>query len=282
MQMKKLIFNSDDFGYSEATNLGIKKGYESGVITSTCLMPTGNAFEHAVYEVLPQIKEIGLGIHLDLIECKSLTNQPLLTNQNGYFNNGFLSLLLKSNDKTFLNQVEIELRTQIEKVLNVSEVDHINSHIHFHSIPHIFEIVSRLADEYKITNIRTQFEMLYFAKGVNKHFTAAYFTNIIKNIILNSFSLFNKQIVKKYSLNTNDFLIGVLYTGMMNENAVISGLNALKSDDIAAEILIHPDFYEDEILDTKRYEQYLLTQSDTIIDSIKKQGWQLINYKNID
>ena len=46
--MKKLIVNADDFGLHEEINKGIIKGYQEGFITSTSLMCSASAFEHAV------------------------------------------------------------------------------------------------------------------------------------------------------------------------------------------------------------------------------------------
>ena len=44
----KLIVNADDFGISEAVNRGIVEAFDGGIVTSTSLMATGDAFEHAV------------------------------------------------------------------------------------------------------------------------------------------------------------------------------------------------------------------------------------------
>ncbi len=44
----KLIVNADDFGIAEAVNRGIVEAYDRGIVTSTSIMATGPAFEHAV------------------------------------------------------------------------------------------------------------------------------------------------------------------------------------------------------------------------------------------
>ncbi|HCR2251849.1 TPA: ChbG/HpnK family deacetylase, partial [Enterococcus faecium] len=36
--MGKVIFNSDDFGYSHGVNYGIMDAYQRGILTSTTLM----------------------------------------------------------------------------------------------------------------------------------------------------------------------------------------------------------------------------------------------------
>lgn len=280
--MKKLIFNSDDFGYSTAFNEGIKKGFQSGVLSSTCILANGEAFDEAINLILPQIPDIGLGIHLDIIEGKSLTNPNMLCDSNGNFNKGFVHILKKSYDKNFIQQVEQEFRAQIEKILSKTKVDHINSHVHTHAIPEIFKLTCKLAKEYGIKNIRTQFEIPYFIPKIKKHITTKYPINLIKLTLLNSFTILNKKEVTKYGLRTNDYILGVTYTGYMDENAVNYGLKAIKSEDCLTEILIHPTYFEEgKITKPFNYAEYMITQSPTIKENISNQGWVLTNYRDI-
>lgn len=278
--MKKLVFNSDDFGYSGAFNEGIKRGFLSGVLSSTCILANGEAFDEAIEDILPQIPEIGLGIHLNIIEGKSLTNPSLLCDNKGFFNKGFIHMLLNSANHDFLNQVEKEFRAQIEKILAKTNVDHINSHVHTHAIPGIFKLTCKLAEEYGIKNIRTQFEIPYFIPKLKKHLTVKYPVNLIKLILLNSFSTINRKEAEKYNLKTNDYILGVTYTGYMDEDAVNYGLEAINSKNCIAEILIHPAYFEDDqVLKPFNYNEYLITQSSTIKEKIMNQGWILTNYK---
>ena len=46
--MKELIINADDFGLSTGANRAIIKAWREGILTSTSLMVTGEAFEEAV------------------------------------------------------------------------------------------------------------------------------------------------------------------------------------------------------------------------------------------
>lgn len=280
--MKKLVFNSDDFGYSSAFNEGIKKGFLSGVLTSTCILANGEAFDEAIEDILPQIPEIGLGIHLNIIEGKSLTNPSLLCDNKGFFNKGFIYMLLNSGNPDFLNQVEKEFKAQIEKILAKAKVDHINSHVHTHAIPGIFKITCKLAKEYGIKKIRTQFEIPYFIPKIQKHLTIKYPVNLIKLGLLNSFTLINRKEIAKNGLQTNDYILGVTYTGYMDEDAVIYGLKAVESGNSLTEILIHPAYFEEErISKPLNYNEYLITQSPTIKEKIKSQGWGMTNYKEI-
>ena len=168
MVSKKFILNADDFGMSKAHNRAVLVGYHNGFLSSASLCANGKAFNAGVNEIIPECPNLGLGVHLNIIEGRSLTKAPLLTNKRGKFNNGYLQLLLKSNDPKFLNEVEFEFRTQIETILNYTKVDHIDSHVHTHAIPNIFKITARLAKEYKVDgviDVNLKFCSLYDVEG---------------------------------------------------------------------------------------------------------------------
>ena len=227
MVEKKFILNADDFGMSKAFNRAVLDGYHNGFLTSASLCANGKAFNAAVNEIIPECPNLGLGVHLNIIEGRSLTKAPLLTNKKGKFNNGFLSILLKSHDESFLNQVEFEFRTQIETVMNYTKVDHIDSHVHTHSIPNLFKITAKLAKEYNIPYIRTQYEEMYFVPSIRKHLNLKYPPNILKILLLNYFTSINKKVVEEYGLKTNDNLIGVGYTGLMDDLTIEYGLGKI-------------------------------------------------------
>ena len=63
--MKRLIVNADDFGFDEAVNYGILKGYQEGIVTSTSMMANMPGFAHAV-TLAKQHRDLGIGVHLTL------------------------------------------------------------------------------------------------------------------------------------------------------------------------------------------------------------------------
>ncbi len=280
---KQLIFNSDDFGMSDSFNEAISKGFNDGLLTSTCVMANGEAFERAMKDVLPQCKGIGLGAHLNIIEGKSLTanvkKNSLLYDSEGNFNNGFGALMVKSTNKDFLSEVEAEFRQQIEAILKHSEIDHLNSHVHTHAIPNIFKLTCKLAQEYKINYIRTQFESPYFVKNTKKYCSVKYPVNLIKVALLNSFTLINKQTTSEFGLLTNDFLIGVGYTGYMDSESIEFGLKALENKPNRTEILIHPCL--DKENKPLNYTEFLAAVDADLKNKIDRANWTLTNCKTV-
>ena len=275
MVEKKFILNADDFGMSKAFNRAVLD--HNGFLTSASLCANGKAFNAAVNEIIPECPNLGLGVHLNIIEGRSLTKAPLLTNKRGKFNNGFLSILLKSHDESFLNQVEFEFRTQIETVMNYAKVDHIDSHVHTHSIPNLFKITAKLAKEYNIPYIRTQYEEMYFVPSIRKHVNLKYPPNILKILLLNYFTSINKKVVEEYGLKTNDNLIGVGYTGLMDDLTIEYGLRAIEDSHIT-EALIHPCHYATSNKN-QHYTEFLITQNKALKDKIARLGFEITNYK---
>ena len=280
----KFVLNADDFGMSEAYNEAVLEGYSFGILKSTSLTANGAAFEDAIERVIPECPELGIGVHLNIIEGKSLKKElNKLTDADGNFNNSYIQMLIKAyRDKEFLEQVEQEFRSQIEKVRDKDiKITHLDSHVHTHSIPPIFEIVCRLANEYGIKQVRTQYEKSYIIPDLFIHLSVKYFVNLIKVILLKYFTVKNRITVKQNNLKTNDYLIGVAYTSMMSGLTVACGLDALKNKrNIVAEALIHPCRYEDGTIDN-HFMEFLITKNKKLMDKITKLNFEVSNYKEL-
>lgn len=279
MDNKKFILNADGFGMSKARNKAILTGYNMGFLSSASICANGKAFNSAVNEVLPECSDLGIGVHLNIVKGKALTKNKTLTNKKNRFNNNFLSLWFKSYNSEFLKEVEKEFRAQIEMVQRYTKIDHINSYAHIHSIPNIFKIVLKLAQEYKIPFIRTEYEELYFSSGVIKHLAPIYPLNLLKSFILNHFSKKNKHYMANSSVITNDYLIGICYAGILDADAIESGLSALE-DDCIAEAVIYPCLYANNKKD-RYYKEFSISRNKTLEDSIKRMGFEITNYKKL-
>ena len=278
---KKFILNADDFGLSKASNKAVFEGYQAGILKSASLIPNGKGFDEAVQEILPQCPGLGVGIHLNITDGNSIRDDiDLLIDSNFKYNNSFWSLLIKSygpKRKVFLEQVEKEFRYQIEKVKYKTKVTHIDSHQHVHAIPAIFNIVAKLADEYKIKQVRTHFEKFYLVPDVYKHISARYFMNILKTGLLGFFTFFNEATVSRLGLKTNDYLVGIIYGSLMDSLVISYGSMAVKYKNVVVEAIIHPRRYEEGTID-KYFNEYLLTKNKKLKDKIEKLGYEITNY----
>ena len=272
MSNRKFIINADDFGISKELNKAVLKGHLNGFLTSTSICANGKEFDSAVYEIIPECPNLGIGVHLNIIEGNSLLNGD-------EFKNDYGTLMCMSLNKTFLEVVEEEFRLQIEKVLKFTKVSHIDSHVHVHAIPNYFKLVCKLAKEYGIEQVRTQYEKFYMTNTISKHLNFKYPPNLLKIALLNFFSKKNKQTIKEYGLKTNDYLIGVGYTGLMDDDTVYKGLEALPNEKMVVEALIHPHFYSFPEKNNQHYKEYLIIQNLDLRDKIKRLDFEIGNYK---
>lgn len=279
MGVKKFILNSDNFGLSPDYNRAVLNGYNNGFLKSASLVANGSAFDAAVNEILPECPKISIGVHLNLTIGKSLSRSSLLTDSVGNFNLNFLSALFKSSNPEFLKQVEKEFRVQIEKIASVVKITHIDSAAHIHAIPAIFEIVCKLANEYKIPYVRTHFEEFYVVPDLKSNLNIRYPLNIFKLITLNILTLKNRETIKKYDLNTNNYIVGVTYSGMMSNKVLEAGLKTLSDeDDFVAEGVFSPASYLRNINDSNSRE-FKLTQDKILEDTIYRMGYEIVSHK---
>lgn len=274
MSNKKFILNADDFGMSNAFNKAVLDGYNNGFLTSASICANGEAFEAAVNEIIPECPNLSTGVHLNVIEGRSLQN-------NEKFNNNYLKLMYLSNNNSFLEELEKEFRLQIEKVLKYTKADHLDSHVHVHAIPKIFELTCKLAKEYDIKQVRTQFEKFYTVPDIKKHINIKYPANILKILLLNHFTFHNnRKLIKQYGLQTNDYIIGVGYTGLMDDKTIYQGLCAIK-EDATVEALIHPcNFLDPKMYNNQRQKEFMITQNMDLKDKIQRLGFEIGNYRS--
>ncbi len=138
--MKYLIVNADDFGFTRDVNEGIVHAHQHGILTSTTLMATGGAFDHAV-ELAREHPTLDVGVHLVLV------GSP------GY--PATVPRLLAS-----LGSIRIydELARQVGKIMDAGiHPTHLDTHKHTHLLPPVLDAVARIAEEFRISWVRRPF-----------------------------------------------------------------------------------------------------------------------------
>lgn len=271
---KNFILTADDLGIEEAYDRAILEGFQSGFLTSACICTNTKSYDHAIKSILPKCSGLEIGIHLNISEGKSLTKCPLLTDKERNFNLGFASLLLKSYSKKALKEIEGEFRAQIEKFKadTTHPITFFNSHIHTHSIPNIFEITAKLAKEYNIKFVRIQAEKLYMTDKMPKP------VNLIKVFILNYFSAQNIATLKKYGLCSNNYTLGIGFTGEMTDKTIYYGVKSLSHlKDASVECIIHPS----DNTDSSRYEEFRASLNLELKAKIEELGFKIGGFKNL-
>ncbi len=270
-KMKTVILTADNLGIDIPSNRAIFEAFHAGNIQNAGLLANGECFNDAVENVIKQCPDLAVGIQLNITEGKSLITEydSFLTANDGYYNLSCEKLLFFSNNSKYLNQIEAEFCSQIDYILSKDiKPAFISSHGNIHAIPGIFETVCRLADKYNIKNIRTQTELLYFVKELYRHTESKYLGNAGKNLLLNTATWINQSTLKKYNINTNNYFIGILYSGQMDRNTILSGIKQLP-DNTVTEIVLHPT--------TNKWKHLKYIEYKTLIENSLKNEIQELN-----
>lgn len=153
-----LIVHADDFGLASWVNRGIVQAHRDGIVTSTSLMATGQAFVEAV-DLARDLPSLDLGVHLTLTEelpAADPAQVGSLLDQSGCLHRHALTFARRLTVGAIdLAQVRLELSAQICRVVAAcGPVSHLDGHQHVHMLPGIRGIVGDLAREHGIPCIR--------------------------------------------------------------------------------------------------------------------------------
>ena len=299
---RKLIIHADDLGLTHSFNEGIMEAATHGFLTSTSLRTNGPAFQEAVERVIPECPGLGVGVHLNMVEGrgqrKSAAKTTRICDSDGFYRASFRSLLQAqlTGDKGTFSEIEDDYRCQIEIVLSHGITpDHLSSHQHSHAISSVFEIVCKLASEYKVPFVRLVREPFYTGGGPKFHLGAWYPVNLVKHFVLNSLAKRNAATAKSFGVLTNDYLLGVLYTGHMTSTTLKKGLSALSSvGQGIVEVLLHickvlPGREEEYVAPYLRgyvSDPARLLELSALLDKdlfrfIQENGWELTSYSRL-
>jgi predicted glycoside hydrolase/deacetylase ChbG (UPF0249 family) len=238
---RALVIEADDLGLSHPFNEGIRRAATEGWLTSTCIRTNGTAVDAAFDDVLTACPHLGLGVHLNLVEGRTMRTDVNETSElcapDGTYRLGFVQLLRAGRSPRLLAEIEAEFRQQIETVLERRRPDHLNGHQHCHLAPPIFDIVCRLAKEYDVPFVRIPYERTAFA-GFGYPWTGIAL-NTVKMAVVRTLVPRLRPIAARHGVRVNDGFVGLLYTGFMDERSIVRGLAAAPTDGVV-ELLVHP------------------------------------------
>src|SRR6185437_448251 len=216
--MKKLIVNADDFGYTRGVNLGIIRGCQQGIVTSTTLMANGNAFEDAVAcaKANPQL---GVGVHLVLVGGRCVAKPQeirSLADAEGNLPASLGDLLRKLWAGSIEpNEIACELRAQIRRVIEAGiEPTHVDCHKHTHLQPQVMGQVAAVAGEFGTL-------FAFAAKG------RASLRRVAAASLAHSTVAKFRRIAAARNFRTPDHFLGVAATGTLDRGALLSMISSI-------------------------------------------------------
>jgi len=156
----RIIFNADDFGFSNDTVDATIEAFEAGLLTSATIMPAMPATDRAC-EFAERHPQFSFGVHLTLVgngeerPVSSPGDIPSLVDGNGRLrptNHLRARALVGAINET---QVALELRAQIEKVRSLGvEPSHIDSHQHLHKYGSVLRVLGQELGSLGINRVR--------------------------------------------------------------------------------------------------------------------------------
>ncbi len=242
----RVIIHADDFGVSEAVNRAVVEGHRRGVLTSCSVMASGEAFDSAVRLAL-ECPGLGVGLHLvTVLGCSILPHRdiPSLVDRSGRFPSdptwAGLRYFFCRKSRSDLRR---EISAQFEAVLSSGiPITHIDSHLHLHVHPVIFELAVELGKRYGVRRMRVPEDDPDLAK--------CYLGGLPPGRALESriFRLLTKRMRKRLRVegfSCTDRVYGHLLTGRMTEDYLLFLLERLTVP--TCEIYFHPAWYDDRL-----------------------------------
>ena len=289
-ELKNLIVNADDLGWTEGVNRGIVDAHRKGLVTSSSLLANGSAFESARAAAKGN-PELGIGVHLNLSDGPptALAEEvPGLLNEAGDLEEGPESLLLRiASWSLALEEVEREWDAQIQKVRAAGmEPTHLDGHKHVHMLPGLFEIALRLARKHGIRAIRVAHEtstLRSVLSSAGEQKTGVVFKQGVQARGLKLLAPDAREMADHAGIATADYFCGIAQTGVLTREGVEKLLESLPVG--TTELMCHPGYADEELRKTgTRLQESRQTELQILTDgSIRKlvatRGIRLISYR---
>ena len=278
-----VIINGDDFGFSSGVNRAIIEAHERGVLTSTSLMVTGQAFDEAVALAQAHPK-LAVGLHLVLGKGKAVLPPlqiPHLVDANGNFSNqpNRAGLHYQLNPSA-RRELRLEIRAQLEKFRDTGlQLSHVDGHLHMHSHPVVLRALVELADEFNIKVIRLPSEELRLTLDLDRDDLQS---KLIWSFIFSGLRRYGERLLKSKGIGFAQRVYGLLETGRMTEAYLLGLIPQIRAD--LVEIYSHPAIAitgepTNGPLGLGQAELDALL-SDRVREMLVNSGFELTNYNN--
>jgi predicted glycoside hydrolase/deacetylase ChbG (UPF0249 family) len=247
----RVLYHADDLGLTAGITRRIMECQDGGALSGASLIVNGADVEGAARAVrkVPQFRVV---LHLNLFEGPALCppgDVDLLVDADGHFNRGFIGLWQiyqtagAAKRARLREQVRREICRQIERFRELfTDLDglRVDSHSHFHMIPFVFDQLVDLSDPYGIRHIRLPREPFLVTSSFA--WPAFLSLNLAKHKLLNFLAERHGPILAAKGLVSNQYLVGVLYSGQMSVAVVEAALRRLGrlNADGEIELLFHP------------------------------------------
>jgi len=285
-QTKRLIVNADDFGMTAGVNRAIIEGHARGAISSATLMANMPAFDGAV-RLAKDHPSLGVGLHFNFTQGRPVADSSrvgsLIDDRGEFLGTGAAILSRLMAGRLKVEEVVIELRAQIEKVLNAGlRLTHIDSHKHTHALPQILEAIISTIKDYGINAVRLPREHWRFDRDARSF---KLITQSAGAFGLSQLCRISDARLKKSEVKTPDYFLGVARTGFWTKNWLISLIEQLPPG--VSELMCHPGYNDDELgvvktrLRASRANELRLLTDLEFVEKLKENDVKLVNFSSL-
>jgi predicted glycoside hydrolase/deacetylase ChbG (UPF0249 family) len=287
--LRNLIVNADDLGWTEGVNRGIAEAHGNGIVTSASLLANGAAFASGV-ELARATPALGVGVHLNLSDGEPVADRELVTtllNDRGEFEGKSESLLLKlARRSVLLDEIEREWDAQIQKVREVGiEPTHLDGHKHVQMLPGLFEIVLRLAKKHGIAAVRISHEESSLRAALSSG-AKQKGTLVMKQGVqargLKFLARDAHEQAERAGIAAADYFCGIAQTGKLTREGVLRLLEILPEG--TTELMCHPGYVDADLaksttrLQASRQTEVEILTNTQIRNLVASQGIRLVDY----
>jgi hopanoid biosynthesis associated protein HpnK len=275
-----LIVHADDFGITEAISDGIVLAHKEGILTSTSVMATSEAFVHAMrsYQSVPSLD---LGVHLTLVGEVPVLEAgriPSLVDRDGrLFSHAATFTKKYLMGKIVLEEVREECDAQIRMVQDWNvPISHLDSHQHLHALPAIRRVVVGLAQKYNIPAVRLPHEK-------PRRYMFTNYRMAPRALQMLALSLFCRMGGRSKIVQTDHFA-GFYFSGRLTRRNLRTLIDNLPVRG-ACELVCHPGLAANNV-EQDHWNYCWRDELDALIDPdlpdiLRQRGIGLINYRDL-
>ena len=267
--LRSLVVNADDLGLTVGVNNGIFDAHDRGVLTSASVFANARATGDAIARARRR-PALGIGCHLTLVDGQPTlppARVPSLIAGDGRFRRSWKPFIVSCLlGRISMTEVEQELTAQIDRLRSAGvALTHLDAHKHVHAYPPIFEIVTRLAERFRIPVVRVPFERWpsLFFDGSQQQTVR---TQALLNAAMLPWARRDYRHAASAGIRTPRF-IGRAHTGVLSAAVLAAMVSALPAG--VTELMVHPGYVDESL---ERENTRLLTARADEVDLLTRRS----------
>lgn len=253
---KRLIVNSDGFGFGAGATQGILDAIREGGFISSVSVNANFPDVKRVCELAAKFPHVSIGVHLNPMAgkpCLPARQVPSLVGDDGNMKNERFLALLRMG-KISLQELEAELDAQIKTVKDLvgSRLTHLDSQANGHLS--YFNLFLRLAQRWGIQRMRNNASLICLEAAIPKRSRLGVYVSKPHVWLAHRFRHYQMQKARSVGMRMAHNLITIGYAGTGNKTNVHNWARMMKNLPAGTyEVYCHPA-YPDETL--RRWSYY--------------------------